>query len=76
MLFLDYRLVVGNVLPCLVNLKHSPAQRLNLRHIAIQPRSQHLNEAMPDNKGLMSMVIQLIAVERNVAPIDSVRVII
>lgn len=32
-------------------------------------------EANPDNRGLMSIVIQLIAVERNVAPIDSVRVI-
>jgi hypothetical protein len=33
-------------------------------------------EAMPDNKGLMSRVTQLIAVERNVAPTDSLRVIV
>jgi len=33
-------------------------------------------EARPDNKGLMSMVTQLIIVERKVAPTDSVRVII
>ena len=33
-------------------------------------------EAIPDNKGLMSMVTQLIIVERKVAPTDSVRVII
>ena len=32
-------------------------------------------EAIPDNKGFMSMVAQLIAVERNVAPTDSLRVI-
>jgi len=32
-------------------------------------------EARPDNKGLMSIVTQLIIVERKVAPMDSVRVI-
>jgi hypothetical protein len=30
---------------------------------------------MPDNKGLMSMVTQLIAVDKKDAPMDSVRVI-
>jgi len=33
-------------------------------------------EAMPDKIGLMSIVAQLIAVERNVAPTDSLRVIL
>lgn len=33
-------------------------------------------EAIPESKGLISIVAQLIAVERNVAPTDSVRVII
>ena len=32
-------------------------------------------EAIPDNKGLMSIVTQLIIVERKVAPTDSVLVI-
>ena len=32
-------------------------------------------EAIPDNKGLMSMVAQLMIVDRKVAPMDSVRVI-
>ena len=33
-------------------------------------------EAIPDNKGLMSMVTQLIIVDKKVAPTDSVRVIL
>lgn len=33
-------------------------------------------EAIPESKGLISIVAQLIAVERNVAPTDSVRVIL